>query len=103
MSRGLGDVYKRQILKKVPQVLSDFQKKYHYICVDEAQDTSRIQHEIIKLLAGANDNLFMVGDEDQSIYGFRAAYPQALLDFEKDHKNAKVLLMEQTSAQMRGL
>lgn len=83
------------ILKKVPQVLSDFQKKYHYICVDEAQDTSRIQHEIIKLLAGANDNLFMVGDEDQSIYGFRAAYPQALLDFEKDHKNAKVLLMEE--------
>lgn len=83
------------ILKKVPQVLSDFQKKYHYICVDEAQDTSRIQHEIIKLLAGANDNLFMVGDEDQSIYGFRAAYPQALLDFEKDHKNAQVLLMEE--------
>ena len=83
------------ILKKVPQVLSEFQKKYHYICVDEAQDTSKIQHEIIKLLAGANDNLFMVGDEDQSIYGFRAAYPQALLDFEKDHKNAKVLLMEE--------
>ncbi len=83
------------ILKKVPQVLSDFQKKYHYICVDEAQDTSKIQHEIIKLLAGANDNLFMVGDEDQSIYGFRAAYPQALLEFEKDHKNAKVLLMEE--------
>lgn len=83
------------ILKKVPQVLSDFQKKYHYICVDEAQDTSKIQHEIIKLLAGANDNLFMVGDEDQSIYGFRAAYPQALLEFEKDHKDAKVLLMEE--------
>ena len=50
--------------------------------MDEAQDTSKIQHAILALLASASGNLFMVGDEDQSIYGFRAAYPQALLDFE---------------------
>ena len=88
-------VYALTILRKVPQVLAHFQDIYRYICVDEAQDTSRIQHAIIALLASQHDNLFMVGDEDQSIYGFRAAYPEALLHFEKEHPGAKVLLMEQ--------
>lgn len=87
-------VYARNILRKSPETLQYFQNKYEYICVDEAQDTSRIQHEIIRLLAGERDNLFMVGDEDQSIYGFRAAYPEALLSFEKNHPSARVLLME---------
>ena len=63
--------------------------------MDEAQDTSKIQHAIIALLASKTENLFMVGDEDQSIYGFRAAYPEALLSFEKNHPGAKVLLMEE--------
>nr|MCR5754277.1 ATP-dependent helicase [Acetatifactor sp.] len=62
---------------------------------DEAQDTSKIQHNIIALLAGRYENLFMVGDEDQSIYGFRAAYPEALLSFEKNHPDAQILLMEE--------
>jgi len=88
-------VYALTILKCHPPTLSYFQNKYKYICVDEAQDTSKIQHEIISLLAKNNENLFMVGDEDQSIYGFRAAYPEALLNFEKNHPNAKVLLMEE--------
>lgn len=88
-------VYALMILKRSPETLSYFQNTYPYICVDEAQDTSRIQHSIINLLAGKTGNLFMVGDEDQSIYGFRAAYPEALLRFEKDHENAKVLLMEE--------
>lgn len=88
-------VYAYNILKKSPETLRYFQNKYAYICVDEAQDTSRIQHEIIKLLAGSRGNLFMVGDEDQSIYGFRAAYPEALLSFEKNYPAAKVLLMEE--------
>ena len=88
-------VYAYKILKGSPQVLSLFQNTYPYLCVDEAQDTSRIQHEVIKLLASKSKNLFMVGDEDQSIYGFRAAYPQALLDFEKDWPGAKVYLMEE--------
>lgn len=78
-----------------PQICSYFQKDYDYICVDEGQDTSLIQHKIIGLLAGERDNLFMVGDEDQSIYGYRAAYPEALLTFEKEHKGATVLLMEE--------
>lgn len=88
-------VYALTILRKVPQVLAHFQDLYRYICVDEAQDTSKIQHAIIALLASRYDNLFMVGDEDQSIYGFRAAYPEALLNFEKEHRGAKILLMEQ--------
>ena len=88
-------VYAYRLLKVSPELLQYYQDKYRYICVDEAQDTSKIQHIIIKMLAGDNGNLFMVGDEDQSIYGFRAAYPEALLDFEKDHPGAKVLVMDQ--------
>ena len=88
-------IYAFNILRRSPQTLEHFRDMYRYICVDEAQDTSKIQHEIIALLAGDRPNLFMVGDEDQSIYGFRAAWPEALLHFEKDHPGAKVLLMEQ--------
>ena len=54
--------------------------------MDEAQDTSRIQHTILKLLAGRRRNLFLVGDEDQSIYGFRAADPGAVLRFEEEYR-----------------
>ncbi len=84
--------YAYTILKTYPAILEKFKQTYTYINIDEAQDTSKIQHEIIRLLV--DKNLFMVGDEDQSIYRFRAAYPQALLDFKKQYKNAKVLLME---------
>lgn len=87
-------VYAIHILENIPEVLTYFQEKYRYLCVDEAQDTSKIQHDMIALLAKKYGNLFMVGDEDQSIYGFRAACPKALTSFEKDHKGAKVLLME---------
>lgn len=88
-------LYAYNILRKDPGVLAYFQNRYPYIFVDEAQDTSKIQHAIIALLAAGTGNLFMVGDEDQSIYGFRAAYPEALLSFEKKHSGAKVLLMEE--------
>ncbi len=87
--------YALTILRRYPTLLEHFQDRFPYICVDEAQDTSKIQHEIIKLLAKKHGNIFMVGDEDQSIYGFRAAYPEALLDFEREHDNAAILLMEQ--------
>ena len=87
-------VYAYKILRTHPEILSYFRNKYKYICVDEAQDTSKIQHIIIKYLTGENGNIFMVGDEDQSIYGFRAAYPEALMNFEKLYKNAKVLMLE---------
>ena len=86
--------YAYTILRKEPEILKALWKRYQYISVDEAQDTSKIQHAVTALLAREKDNLFMVGDEDQSIYGFRAAYPQALLRFEEDHPGARVLLME---------
>ena len=88
-------VYAYRILRKYPAILQAVQNVYRYICVDEAQDTSRIQYEIINLLSQKHGNLFMVGDEDQSIYGFRAAYPEALLNFEEMHPGARVLLMEE--------
>lgn len=88
-------IYALNILRRSPETLQYFQQQYPYICVDEAQDTSKVQHAIIAMLASDNENLFMVGDEDQSIYGFRAAYPEALLSFEKNHPGAKVLLMEE--------
>ena len=99
-SHGLMDyddqmIYAYRMLKNAPDLLKYYQNQYKYICVDEAQDTSKIQHIIIGLLAGTNGNLFMVGDEDQSIYGFRAAYPEALLNFEHDHPGAQVLVMDQ--------
>lgn len=87
-------LYALTILRKYPAILDHFQNQYRYICVDEAQDTSRIQHEIVRLLAQKHRNLFMVGDEDQSIYGFRAAYPDALLYFESDYPGAKTIMME---------
>ncbi len=88
-------LYAYRILKGAPELLDYYRNLYKYICVDEAQDTSKIQHMIISLLAGESGNLFMVGDEDQSIYGFRAAYPDALLNFEKEHPGARVLVMDQ--------
>ena len=88
-------VYAYTMLQRFPELLRLYQDKFPYLCVDEAQDTSKIQHAIIALLASRTENLFMVGDEDQSIYGFRAAYPEALLSFEKNHPGAKVLLMEE--------
>lgn len=88
-------VYAFQILKRYPAVLEVFRTQYPYILVDEAQDTSRIQHAILDLLAGPGGNLFLVGDEDQSIYGFRAADPSALVHFEDTHPGAKILFLEQ--------
>ncbi len=84
-------VYGLKILRTCPDVCSVYSDRFKYICVDEAQDTSMLQHMIIKELSGKCGNLFMVGDEDQSIYGFRAAYPKALLDFEHDHPGAAVM------------
>ena len=87
-------VFALRILRREPEILRYYRTRYRWLCLDEAQDTSKIQHVILALLAGEHRNLFMVGDEDQSIYGFRAAWPQALLEFEQNWPGAKVLLME---------
>ena len=86
--------YALRILRSCPEVLAHFREQYRYLCVDEGQDTSLVQHRIIRLLCGEEGHVFMVGDEDQSIYGFRAAYPEALLTFERDYPAARVMLME---------
>jgi len=86
--------YALTVLETYPPVLEYFREKYRYICVDEAQDTSKIQHRIINLLAQKYKNIFMVGDEDQSIFGFRAAYPEALLEFSLYYPDSAHLLME---------
>lgn len=87
-------VFTYRIFRQYPDILAYFQRRWPYLCVDEAQDTSKIQHAILRMLAGAHRNIFMVGDEDQSIYGFRAAWPQALLEFEQVFPGAKVLMLE---------
>ncbi|MCR5137258.1 MAG: ATP-dependent helicase [Oscillospiraceae bacterium] len=88
-------LYALALLQKSPELLSSLQDRYRYYCVDEAQDSSRVQHEIIRLLASRHENLFMVGDEDQSIYGFRAAWPDALVNFSVEHPGAWILLIEE--------
>lgn len=87
-------VYAVRILKARPQLLAEYHQRFPYICVDEAQDTSKAQHELLRLLAGTSGNIFMVGDEDQSIYGFRGAFPQALMDFKNTYANPYILWME---------
>jgi DNA helicase-2/ATP-dependent DNA helicase PcrA len=82
------------LLKKYPEILNFFREKYPYIHIDEAQDTSIIQFNILELLTGEKGNLFMVGDEDQSIYGFRGAHPKSLLTFKQTWSEGEVLLME---------
>ena len=87
-------VFTCRIFRQYPELLAQFQRRYPYLCVDEAQDTSKIQHAILRQLGAASRNVFMVGDEDQSVYGFRAAWPQALLEFQQVYPEAKVLMME---------
>ncbi len=87
-------VYAVQLLKAIPRLLAEYQQRFTYICVDEAQDTSKAQHELLRLLVGNRSNVFMVGDEDQSIYRFRGAFPQALMDFKDTYANPYILWME---------
>ena len=87
-------VYAYGLLKREQALFDFFAGRYRYICLDEAQDTSRLQFAIIELLAKQHGNIFMVGDEDQSIYGFRGADPETLLNFKNIYPGGEVLLME---------
>ncbi|MGN7297322.1 DNA helicase PcrA [Ferdinandcohnia sp. SAFN-114] len=84
-----------QLFQRVPEVLEFYQRKFQYIHVDEYQDTNRAQYMLVKLLASRFRNLCVVGDSDQSIYRWRGADITNILSFEKDYKNAKVILLEQ--------
>ncbi|EIT84133.1 ATP-dependent DNA helicase PcrA [Fictibacillus macauensis ZFHKF-1] len=83
------------LFKRVPEVLQFYQRKFQYIHVDEYQDTNRAQYMLVKLLADRFRNLCVVGDSDQSIYGWRGADIANILSFEKDYDDAKVILLEQ--------
>ena len=84
-----------RVLREFPEVLEYYRRTLHYILVDEFQDTNKVQYMFIRLLAEPRRNLFVVGDDDQSIYGFRGATISNILEFEKDFPNTKVVKLEQ--------
>ena len=87
--------YTWELLTKRPDILEAWQKKFRYILVDEFQDINRLQYDILRLLAQPENNLFIVGDDDQSIYRFRGAKPEIMLNFQKDYPTAgRVLLSD---------
>lgn len=84
-----------ELFRKFPQVLERYQKKWTFILIDEYQDTNTAQYTIVKLLAARHHNVFAVGDPDQSIYSWRGANIQNILNFEKDFPGAKIVTLEQ--------
>ena len=85
--------YTWELLTKRPDILEAWQKKFRYILVDEFQDINRLQYDILRLLAQPENNLFIVGDDDQSIYRFRGAKPEIMLNFQKDFPTAGCVLL----------
>lgn len=81
------------LLSSRSEILSIWQNKFKYILIDEFQDISPMQYEVVKLLSKPEDNLFIVGDDDQSIYGFRGASPEIMLSFENDYPNTEKVLL----------
>ena len=77
-----------------PDVLAQWQKKFKYILVDEFQDINRVQYDVIRMLALPENNLFVVGDDDQAIYGFRGADPEIMFQFREDYPDAKQILLD---------
>ncbi len=84
-----------EIFKKRKDILEKYQERFRYILVDEYQDTNSIQYELCKMLARKYNNIFVVGDANQSIYSWRNADYRNILNFEKDYKNAHVVLLEE--------
>ena len=84
-----------ELLKSDKEVLDYYRNRFKYIMVDEYQDTSKAQYELIKILAKEHQNICVVGDDDQSIYGWRGADIRNILEFEKDYDNVHVVKLEQ--------
>ena len=84
-----------RLFEEHPEVLVKYQERYRWILVDEYQDTNPVQYRLVQLLAGARQNLCVVGDDDQSIYGWRGADIRNILEFEKDFPGVKVVKLEQ--------
>ncbi len=87
-------VYTYELLSQRKDILRAWQNKFQYILIDETQDMNQLQYDIVRLLAAPKDNLFMVGDDDQSIYRFRGARPEIMLGFQKDYPKAVQILLD---------
>ena len=87
-------LYCHELLTTRSDILAKWQQKYQYILIDEFQDINKIQYDIIKLLAKPQDNLFIVGDDDQSIYGFRGSKPEIMLNFDKDYPDTDKVILD---------
>lgn len=87
-------LYCHELLTTRRDILAKWQQKYQYILIDEFQDINKIQCDIIKLLAKPQDNLFIVGDDDQSIYGFRGSKPEIMLNFDKDYPDTDKVILD---------
>lgn len=83
-----------ELFQKRPDILQLWQKKFQYILIDEFQDINQVQYDVIRMLALPENNLFIVGDDDQSIYRFRGARPEIMLGFSKDYPNAKSIILD---------
>ncbi len=86
-------LYTRELFRERGDILAAWQRKFAYVLIDEFQDISPLQYEIVRMLAAPQNNLFVVGDDDQSIYGFRGANPRIMLGFEKDYPGAKKIIL----------
>lgn len=84
-----------KLLKEFPDVLTKWQKRLKYVMVDEFQDVSNRQYELVKMLSATHGNLFVVGDPDQTIYTWRGAKPEILVNLNKDLKDVKTIIMNQ--------
>lgn len=84
----------RDLFMKRPDILKKWQKKFQYILVDEFQDVNQAQYDVVRMLAAPQDNLFVVGDDDQSVYGFRGAKPGIMMEFMKDYPKARQILLD---------
>ena len=84
-----------ELLERFEDVRTYYQKKFHYVLIDEYQDTNLLQYQLSSLLAGGYENICVVGDDDQSIYKFRGATIENILSFEKQYRGAKVIRLEQ--------
>lgn len=93
--------YTLTIFRKYPEILSHYQQTFRYLCVDEAQDTSKLQYAILYLLTRQTQNLFLVGDEDQSIYRFRGACRKICWNFQNAFPMRQYLKWKKTSAAQR--
>lgn len=87
-------VYTYELFSQRPDILAIWQKRYPFILVDEFQDINQIQYEIVKMMAAPANNLFVVGDDDQSIYRFRGATPKIMQSFVKDYPNVKQITLD---------